>query len=227
MNEKLNFSTGPERKELPNEETDASELPPASPDDNASSVQGQAGLTADAKAPVEPASEKQSQLSPTAAATPEQIEEWRAKAAKADEYWDRYLRRTAELDNFRKRAARERMDAVKYANEALLAKLIPVLDNLEMALVAADSAKTGSIESLKTGVSMIFTQIKNLLAEAGLEEIDATNQSFDPNWHEAVSQQESTEAASGQVIQQLRKGYKLRDRLLRPAGVVVAKSPST
>jgi molecular chaperone GrpE len=73
---------------------------------------------------------------------------------------------------------------------------------------------------------MILTQFRNALTEVGLEEIDATNKPFDPNFHEAVSQQESTDAPEGQVVQQLRKGYKLRDRLLRPATVIVAKKPS-
>jgi molecular chaperone GrpE len=73
---------------------------------------------------------------------------------------------------------------------------------------------------------MIYQQLKNALAEAGLEEMDAAGRKFDPNWHEAVSQKETAEAPEGQVIQQLRKGYKLRDRLLRPAGVIVAKQPA-
>ena len=72
---------------------------------------------------------------------------------------------------------------------------------------------------------MIYRQLKNSLAQAGLEEVDATGQPFDPNWHEAVSQQETTKVAEGQVLQQLRKGYKLHGRLLRPASVVVARKP--
>ena len=73
---------------------------------------------------------------------------------------------------------------------------------------------------------MIHQQLKNVLAEAGLEEVDATGKTFDPNLHEAVSQQETADVPEGQVVQQLRKGYKLRDRLLRPASVVVAKHPT-
>jgi len=74
---------------------------------------------------------------------------------------------------------------------------------------------------------MIHSQLKTTLAEAGLEEVDATGKPFDPNFHEAVSQQESTEVAEDNVLQQLRKGYKLRDRLLRPATVIVARKPAT
>ncbi len=158
--------------------------------------------------------------------TPEQIAEWKVNAAKAAGHWDRLLRLNADFENFKKRAARERQDAIRFANEALLAKLIPVLDHFEMAQTAADSAPAGPADSFKTGIQMVFNQLKAALAEAGLEEIDATGQPFNPNLHEAVSQQESAEAPEGQVLQQLRKGYKLRDRLLRPAGVVVAKKPA-
>ena len=130
------------------------------------------------------------------------------------------------MENFKKRAARERLEATRFANASLLEKLIPALDNLDMALAAANSAETNSVKSLKTGILMIYNQLKSALAEAGLEEIDAFNQPFNPNLHEAVSQEESAEAPEGQVIRQLRKGYKLHDRLIRPAGVVVARKPA-
>jgi molecular chaperone GrpE len=159
--------------------------------------------------------------------SPQQIEELNAKAARADEHWERLLRTTADLENFKKRAARERQDAIKFANESLLARLIPALDNFDMALAAANTAEGNSMESLRTGITMVYNQLKVALTEAGLEEIDATNQPFDPKLHEAVSQQESAEVPEGHVLQQLRKGYKLRDRLLRPASVVVAKKPAT
>ena len=157
--------------------------------------------------------------------TPQQIEELKLKAAKADEHWDRLLRTTADLENFKKRAARERQEAVKFANASLLEKLIPALDNFDMALAAANNAESHSMESLKTGIAMIYNQLKAALADTGLEEIDATNQPFDPNLHEAVSHQESADVPEGQVLQQLRKGYKLRERLIRPATVVVARKP--
>ncbi len=157
--------------------------------------------------------------------TPEQITAVLARAEKADENWDRLLRQTADFENFKKRAAREKQDATKYANESLLQKLIPVVDNFEAALAAA-SAPNASADSLQTGVNMIYTQLKSALADAGLEEIDAAKQTFDPNFHEAVSQQETADIPEGQVLQQLRKGYKLRDRLIRPATVIVAKKPA-
>lgn len=158
--------------------------------------------------------------------TPEALAELKTQAAKAKEHWDALVRTTADFDNFKKRAARERQDAVKFANESLLQKLIPILDTFDMALTAAANAKEGTAQSLQTGVSMILSQFRNTLTEAGLEEVDAAGKPFDPNFHEAVSQQETTEVPEGHVAQQLRKGYKLKERLLRPATVIVAKKPS-
>jgi molecular chaperone GrpE len=158
--------------------------------------------------------------------TNEQLEELKERASKAEEYWDRLLRQTADFDNYKKRAAREKTDAIKYANEGLLQKLIPILDNFEMALAAVSNENAaGSAQSLQQGVQMIHTQLRNALLEAGLEEIDATGKVFDPNLHEAVSQKETSEAPEGNVVQQMRKGYKFRERLVRPASVVVAKKP--
>ena len=156
--------------------------------------------------------------------SPEALAELREKAAKADEHWERVLRQTAELDNFKKRSAREREDAVKYANERLIGQLLPVLDSFTMAVAATEAAST-DVESLKTGVNMILTQFQGILRDMGVEELDAAGQPFDPSWQEAMSQQETTDAEDGSVLQQLRKGYRLKGRLLRPASVIVAKAP--
>ena len=159
------------------------------------------------------------------APTPAQIDELKAQATKAAEHWDRLLRLTADLDNYKKRAARERQDAVKFAHEGLMQKLIPVLDNFEAALAAVQSNETADAKTLLTGIQMIQQQLKSVLTEAGLEEVEAHGKPFDPNLHEAVSQAESADHPEGHVMQQLRKGYRLRERLLRPATVVVAKPP--
>jgi molecular chaperone GrpE len=160
--------------------------------------------------------------------TPEQLAELQSRAAKADENWERLLRVTADFENFKKRAARERTEAAQFANAALLQKLLPVLDNFEMAQAAAQTAQVsqGGIASLQSGIAMTQQQLKNALAESGLEELDATGKPFDPTFHEAVSQQETDSVPEGHVVQQIRKGYKLRDRLLRPAAVIVAKKPA-
>jgi molecular chaperone GrpE len=162
---------------------------------------------------------------PPAALTPEEVEDLKSKAAQAGQWHDQWLRAAAELDNFKKRAARERQEAMRFANESLLQKLMPVLDNFDMASAAAAGGQGASLQALQTGVAMILQQLRSVLTEAGLEEIDATGKSFDPNFHEAVSQEESAGVAEGQVLRQLRKGYKLRERLLRPAAVVVSKAP--
>ena len=158
--------------------------------------------------------------------SPEQIEDLKNRAAKADENWDRLLRTTADFDNFKKRAAREKTEAAQYASFSLLQKLLPVLDNFEMALTAAQTAQGDKLASLQSGVQMIQQQFKSALTETGLEEIDATGKPFDPTWHEAISQQESAEVPEDHVALQLRKGYKFKDRLLRAATVIVAKKPA-
>lgn len=159
--------------------------------------------------------------------TPEQIEKLKEQASKAEEYWDRLLRLTADFDNFKKRTTRERQDLLKYANEGLLTKLVPVLDTFDIAINAANANKdAASQQSLLEGITMVQSQLKSTLTEAGLEEIDALNKPFDPNFHEAVAQKETSEVAEDSVAQQLRKGYKYRDRLVRAATVIVAKKPT-
>jgi len=159
--------------------------------------------------------------------TPEQIQSLNDRAAKSDEHWDRLLRATADFENFKKRAARERQDAINYANETLLKKLIPILDSLDLAEAATQNPQADSAQSLQAGIAMTAQQLKRALIETGLEEIDARGKPFDPRVHEAVSQQESVEIPEGNVVQQLRKGYQLRGRLLRPAAVIVATPPAT
>jgi molecular chaperone GrpE len=163
---------------------------------------------------------------PAPGPAPEQLADLQARAAKADEFKDNWIRTAADLENFKKRAARERIEAAQFANAQLLQKLVPILDNFEMAQTAAQNAVGDKLASLQSGIAMIQQQLKNALTEAGLEEIDAAGKLFDPALHEAVSQQETAAVPEGHVAQQLRKGYKLRERLLRPATVIVAKTPS-
>src|SRR5689334_1094749 len=106
-----------------------------------------------------------------ATVTPEQLGELKDRAAKADEHWERLLRATADFENFKKRASREKQDAIKFANESLLQKLIPVLDNFDMALSATQAAQGDAAQSLQTGINMIYQQLKNTLTESGLEEV--------------------------------------------------------
>jgi len=163
---------------------------------------------------------------PAVEVTPEQLADLKARAAKADEHWDRLLRTAADFENFKKRAARERHEAAQSAAAALVHKLLPVLDHLEMAQAAAQNTPGDKLAALQDGIAMIQQQLKSILAETGLEDVDASGQAFDPMLHEAVSQLETTDTPEGHVVQQIRKGYKMRDRLLRPATVVVAKKPA-
>lgn len=138
-----------------------------------------------------------------------------------ERFRDLALRTQADFENFRKRASREKEDAVKYANASFLDKLIPILDNFELGLNAArDSAKNSPIIA---GMDMVAKQLTDFLLGSGVEPVNAEGQTFDPNLHEAVAQEASDEVPEGVVIRQLRRGYKLRDRLLRPATVMVSK----
>jgi len=138
---------------------------------------------------------------------------------------DRALRAQADYENFRKRASREKEDAVKYANAAFLDRLIPVIDNFELGLVAARADAGGA--AILAGLEMVARQLQDFLRESGIEPVEAAaGTAFDPNMHEAVSQEPSDEIVEGAVVRQLRKGFKLRDRLLRPAMVVVSKGPA-
>jgi molecular chaperone GrpE len=143
--------------------------------------------------------------------------------AQIDDLEDRLLRLTAEYDNFRKRAQRERSEARQFANQHLLEKQLPILDNFEMALMAAKDADP----AIRDGVQMIYDQFVGVLKDAGVEPIDAGGEPFDPNLHEAISQKETIEVEEGTVVEQAQRGYKLDDRLIRPARVVVAKTPES
>jgi molecular chaperone GrpE len=154
-----------------------------------------------------------------------EIEELRAKAAKADEHWDRLLRTQADLENYRKRALRERQEAIQSAQATLLGRILPALDSFEMAMAATQAGEGQNLESLRTGLDLAYGQLRTALSEAGLEEIDAAERVFDPNVHEALSQQESAVVPEGHVLHQVRKGYRLKERLIRPASVIVAKKP--
>ena len=134
---------------------------------------------------------------------------------------ERLLRLQADFENFRKRAQREKDEARQFANQNLIEKQLPILDNFEMALAAAKDADP----ALRDGVQMIYDQLLGMLRDSGVETIDATGEGFDPNLHEAISQQETTEAEPGTVVEQVQRGYRLHERLVRPARVVVAKAP--
>lgn len=138
-----------------------------------------------------------------------------------DRFRDLAMRSQADFDNFRKRAAREKEDAIKYANSSFLERLIPIFDNLELGLGAAKKDVKDS--PILLGLEMVAKQLNDFLTECGATPIEATGQKFDPNLHEALSQEESADIPEGHVARQLRRGFKLKERLLRPAHVIVSK----
>lgn len=154
---------------------------------------------------------------PLAAAGPEEEEEVAALRREIADLRDRSVRTLADFDNYRKRSERERRDAVRYASSAPLGDLLEVVDNLERALAAG-----GSAEDLKLGVEMTLRQLEEVLRRHGVESVPAAGQRFDPAHHEAVSRLVDPEVEAPTVVEELQRGYRLHDRLLRPARVVVA-----
>ncbi|MBV9126505.1 MAG: nucleotide exchange factor GrpE [Verrucomicrobia bacterium] len=147
-----------------------------------------------------------------------------AKAqAESEKYRDLAMRSQADFENFRKRAAREKEDAIRFANTSLLERLLPILDNFELGLQAARSAAGAGESAVVNGMAMVSKQLDDFLRDHGVTPIDAAGEKFDPNLHEALGQEPSAEVPEGHVVRQLRRGYKLKDRLLRAANVFVSK----
>ncbi len=146
-----------------------------------------------------------------------------AAQAEADENRDRMLRMAAELDNFKKRAARELDDLKKYATENLIRQLLTVVDNLERAIASA-SPDDENGQSVVDGVALTLAEIMKILEKHYVSPIQALGAPFDPAFHQAMCQVESTDQPPNMVVQEFQKGYLIHDRLLRPAMVVVSKS---
>ena len=144
-----------------------------------------------------------------------------AQLAEIAKWKDATLRAQAELDNYRKRVAREREEDFKRAQAVLIERLLPVLDNFELGMV---EVRKGDPKSpIVVGMEMIERQLKEFMSGSGVEMIMTVGAKFDPNLHEAVSQEEDAATPEGHIIRQLRRGFRLRDRLLRAAMVVVSK----
>ncbi|HEX8490678.1 MAG TPA: nucleotide exchange factor GrpE [Chthoniobacterales bacterium] len=143
--------------------------------------------------------------------------------ADLDRFRDLALRSQADFENYKKRSAREKEEAIKYANSSLLERLIAIVDNFELGLEAARAE--GEKSPVFSGMSMVLKQLMDFLTESGLQPIDALGQKFDPNLHEAIAHEPSTEFPEGVVVRQTRRGYRMKDRLLRPSSVVVSSGP--
>ena len=146
-----------------------------------------------------------------------------AKEKEAKEHYERYLRQVAEVENFKKRINREKEDAIRYANENLIKDILPVIDNLERAIAHAQGGGNG--KPLVEGVEMVLRGLLDVFGRHGVVQVPAVGEVFDPGKHEAMAQVESSQYEPNTVVDEHHRGYLLRDRLLRPALVTVAKAP--
>jgi molecular chaperone GrpE len=146
-----------------------------------------------------------------------------AAEAEARDYRDRWIRERADLENIKKRAQRERSEAVRYGAEQIVRDLLPMVDDLERAVQAAQDA--GAEPQLMGGVALVLKAFVDVLARHGVERVPGRGERFDPNHHEAVAHVESADHEAGMVIEEHRGGYRLHDRLLRAAMVTVSKGP--
>jgi molecular chaperone GrpE len=176
----------------------------------------------DLTAPAEGSAESQNGAEGAPAPEVDPLEAARAEAQKNR---DQLLRVAADFDNYKKRSRREIADAIKIAREDLLRELLPVFDNLERASAHAGTAT--DTKALADGISMVQRQFVDVLGKLGIERVPSTGQPFDPAVHEAVQHLETDEFAPGVVAAELQAGYRMSDRVLRPALVVVAKAKSS
>lgn len=185
---------------------DASEATPSAAEQSAPEATAEAGP---AEAPAEPTL----------------TEQLAASRAEAQKNWDLYLRERADLENFRKRAQRDKEELGKFANEGILRELVPAVDNLERAIEHARQDGAGG-ETLLKGVELTLAQLQKALEKFGVVAIKSLGEPFDPARHEAMGQVESADQPANTVVQEYQKGYLLNDRLLRPALVMVSKAPA-
>jgi len=141
------------------------------------------------------------------------------KEKEATAHYDKYLRSVAEFDNYKKRAIKDKADAIKYGNEEIIKDILPFMDSLDRAL----EHDTGDVQAFKDGVALIQDQLLCCLKKHGVERIDAAGKDFDPNFHEALMQVESDQHDDNKIVSEMEKGYLLNGRLIRPSRVCVCK----
>ncbi len=221
-----------ERRMDEDDEVTVIEVDPAgaSSEDGAEASAGEAPPPTDAAAtPEEVAALRQeveqlkAQLEFSQAKGRETMERLRDAHERAKDAQERTVRAAADLDNYRKRAVKEKEEVQKFGSEKLLKDLLPVMDNLDRALDAA--AKSPDIDSFQKGVAMTRKSFEDALARHGVKSFSARGQPFDPRLHEAIQQVETAEVPQGHVVYEVARGFSLNDRLVRPAMVVVARAP--
>lgn len=169
--------------------------------------------------------ERQAGRQKSAEAGSDAAAELAAARAELEEQKDRLIRLQADFDNLRKRALKERQEAHQYGHENLVKDLLGTVDNLDRAIEHASQSDGGDFQSMLQGVELVRRELLGALAKHGVNEVQAEEVAFDPNVHEAMAQVENDSVPPGTVIEVLQKGYQLRDRLIRPARVVVSKHP--
>ncbi len=187
-------------------------------------AEAEQGLSKKAEEPLAAAGEPEAELVPEV----DRAEDLQAKleeaVKKAADNYDKYVRSVAELDNYKKRAVREKVDAIQYGNENLLRDILPLVDGMDRALEHACNSE--DFDAFRKGLKLLQGQLLGCLQKHGVEMIDTAGKNFDPNVHEAMMQVESTEHEESGVVGEFERGYLLNGRLLRPAKVSVCKRPS-
>ena len=182
------------------------------------------GLSRKAGEPKTTASEPEQEVPGKTDRTEELMVKLQEAEEKAAENYDKYVRAVAELDNYRKRAAREKADAIQYGNENLLRDILPLVDGMDRALEHACNSE--DFDAFRKGLKLLQGQLLGCLQKHGVEMIDTAGKDFDPHIHEAMMQVESAQHEDSQVVGEFERGYLLNGRLLRPAKVSVCKRPS-
>lgn len=175
------------------------------------------------KPPSEPAAPAAAAAGTTPAASPAE-EQLAAARKEASANYERYMRAVADLENFRKRSAREKDELRQFASASVMEDMIPILDNLSLGLLAA--RQQTDVKAVADGIGLVLDQLKSTLDRHGLKEINPEGQAFDHNLHECISHLPSNDVAAEKVSQVVRRGYTLNGRLLRPASVVVSSGPA-
>jgi Molecular chaperone GrpE (heat shock protein) len=165
----------------------------------------------------ESATEQASEQQPGQSASDARIAELERQV---EEHQQRYLRAQADFDNFRRRTAKEREELAQYATMKLITQLLPVVDNFERAISAAK--QNNDFEALSKGVEMVSRQFNQVLEQEGLKPMEAVGEPFNPEFHQAVMQEQSADHEEGIVLEELQKGYMLKDKVIRPAMVKVS-----
>ncbi len=154
------------------------------------------------------------------------VTDLQASRAESEQWRDRFLRKAAEFENFRKRSERERAESTLLTKSAVLVEFLPVLDACERALKSFPAEdRSERIQAYREGVELLYKQLKDTLGRMGVVALEAKGRKFDPHMHEALVHLETSEHEDNTIVEELRRGYLFKDRLLRPVQVVVANSP--